>query len=33
MFTAGGGPGDEMVWMCVCTLSGYHQRDVYDVSW
>ncbi|CAI8041718.1 Probable cytosolic iron-sulfur protein assembly protein CIAO1 homolog, partial [Geodia barretti] len=29
----GGGAGDENVWRCVCTLSGYHQRDVYDVSW
>jgi WD40 repeat protein len=28
-----GGAGDETVWRCVCTLSGYHQRDVYDVSW
>lgn len=20
-------------WKCVCTLSGYHPRTVYDVSW
>jgi WD40 repeat protein len=26
-------PDGEAVWKCVCTLSGYHHRDVYDVSW
>ena len=24
---------DEQTWKCVCTLSGYHTRTVYDVSW
>ncbi|RHZ77613.1 hypothetical protein Glove_174g193 [Diversispora epigaea] len=24
---------DEPKWKCVCTLSGYHQRCVYSVSW
>lgn len=23
----------ESVWKCVCTLSGYHTRCVYDISW
>ncbi|TNN86423.1 putative cytosolic iron-sulfur protein assembly protein ciao1 [Liparis tanakae] len=27
-----GGQGD-LPWKCVCTLSGYHARTVYDVSW
>ena len=26
-------PDSEPVWKCVCTLSGYHNRDVYDISW
>jgi len=26
-------PDNEPVWKCVCTLSGYHSRTVYDVSW
>ena len=26
-------PDNEPVWKCVCTLSGYHGRDVYDISW
>lgn len=26
-------PCDEPVWKCVCTLSGYHQRTIYDVDW
>lgn len=26
-------PGDAPVWKCVCTLTGYHNRVVYDVSW
>ncbi|XP_017774755.1 PREDICTED: probable cytosolic iron-sulfur protein assembly protein Ciao1 isoform X1 [Nicrophorus vespilloides] len=24
---------EESVWKCVCTLSGYHTRTVYDISW
>ncbi|XP_068629295.1 probable cytosolic iron-sulfur protein assembly protein Ciao1 isoform X1 [Battus philenor] len=23
----------ESVWKCVCTLSGYHTRSVYDIAW
>ena len=26
-------PGNEPVWKCVCTLSGYHTRTIYDISW
>ena len=26
-------PDSEPVWKCVCTLSGYHSRDIYDISW
>ena len=26
-------PDNEPVWKCVCTLSGYHSRTVYDVDW
>ena len=26
-------PGGDPVWKCVCTLSGYHNRDIYDVNW
>ncbi|XP_047468721.1 probable cytosolic iron-sulfur protein assembly protein CIAO1 isoform X4 [Penaeus chinensis] len=26
-------PEKEPVWKCVCTLSGYHKRTVYDISW
>lgn len=26
-------PDNESAWRCVCTLSGYHTRSVYDVSW
>jgi len=26
-------PGGDPVWRCVCTLSGYHNRDIYDVNW
>ncbi len=25
--------GERYVWKCVCTLSGYHTRSVYDVDW
>uniref|UniRef100_U5EWL9 Probable cytosolic iron-sulfur protein assembly protein Ciao1 n=1 Tax=Corethrella appendiculata TaxID=1370023 RepID=U5EWL9_9DIPT len=26
-------PDNQAVWKCVCTLSGYHERTVYDISW
>lgn len=26
-------PEGAPVWKCVCTLSGFHQRAIYDVSW
>jgi len=26
-------PDDEPAWKCVCTLSGYHDRSIYDVAW
>jgi len=25
--------GNDPTWKCVCTLSGYHDRPVYDVDW
>ncbi|KAG8141201.1 hypothetical protein E2320_006853 [Naja naja] len=25
--------GPDPVWKCVCTLSGFHTRTVYDVAW
>ncbi|XP_007905631.1 probable cytosolic iron-sulfur protein assembly protein ciao1 [Callorhinchus milii] len=25
--------GSNSCWKCICTLSGYHTRTVYDVSW
>lgn len=25
--------GKDPKWCCVCTLSGYHTREVYDVAW
>ncbi|PKK17541.1 cytosolic iron-sulfur assembly component 1, partial [Columba livia] len=25
--------GNDPTWKCVCTLSGYHSRTIYDVSW
>lgn len=25
--------GKESTWKCVCTLSGYHNRVIYDVDW
>ncbi|NWI88569.1 CIAO1 protein, partial [Pitta sordida] len=25
--------GTDPTWKCVCTLSGYHSRTIYDVSW
>ncbi|XP_068030790.1 LOW QUALITY PROTEIN: probable cytosolic iron-sulfur protein assembly protein CIAO1 [Anomalospiza imberbis] len=29
----GHGGGTEHSWQCVCTLSGYHGRSIYDVAW
>ncbi|XKL68529.1 hypothetical protein PGB90_004020 [Kerria lacca] len=26
-------PNDDSVWKCVCTLSGFHSRTIYDISW
>ncbi|XP_051161441.1 probable cytosolic iron-sulfur protein assembly protein Ciao1 isoform X1 [Leptopilina boulardi] len=26
-------PDNEPVWKCVCTLSGYHTRTIYDIDW
>ncbi|XP_012272527.1 probable cytosolic iron-sulfur protein assembly protein Ciao1 isoform X1 [Orussus abietinus] len=26
-------PNNESVWKCVCTLSGYHTRTIYDIDW
>ena len=26
-------PDNDPVWKCVCTVSGYHKRDIYDISW
>lgn len=26
-------PDGDTAWRCVCTLSGFHTRSVYDVSW
>lgn len=26
-------PNQKTVWKCVCTLSGYHTRSIYDISW
>lgn len=23
----------EPSWKCICTLSGYHTRTIYDVAW
>lgn len=25
--------GKDSTWKCVCTLSGYHDRPIYDVKW
>uniref|UniRef100_T1ISH2 Probable cytosolic iron-sulfur protein assembly protein Ciao1 n=1 Tax=Strigamia maritima TaxID=126957 RepID=T1ISH2_STRMM len=25
--------GSEPSWKCICTLSGYHSRTIYDVDW
>lgn len=24
---------NESAWKCVCTLSGYHTRTIYDIDW
>ncbi|XP_018049102.1 PREDICTED: probable cytosolic iron-sulfur protein assembly protein Ciao1 isoform X1 [Atta colombica] len=26
-------PNNESVWKCICTLSGYHTRTIYDIDW
>lgn len=26
-------PDGDMVWKCVCTISGHHTRSIYDISW
>uniref|UniRef100_A0A1B0GIX5 Probable cytosolic iron-sulfur protein assembly protein Ciao1 n=1 Tax=Lutzomyia longipalpis TaxID=7200 RepID=A0A1B0GIX5_LUTLO len=26
-------PDNETAWKCVCTLSGFHTRSIYDISW
>lgn len=26
-------PEDEPIWKCVCTLSNFHSRTIYDISW
>lgn len=28
-----GSGNDESVWKCVCTISGYHTRPIYDIDW
>nr|QSX72229.1 cytosolic iron-sulfur assembly component 1 [Halisarca dujardinii] len=25
--------GQDPKWMCICTLTGYHSREIYDISW
>ena len=25
--------GAEVSWKCACTISGYHERPIYDVEW
>eukprot|EP00039_Didymoeca_costata_P002897 m.63607 g.63607 ORF g.63607 m.63607 type:complete len:341 (-) comp11590_c0_seq3:1285-2307(-) len=25
--------GNDSKWKCVCTLSGYHDRPIYDIAW
>lgn len=25
--------GNDPAWKCVCTLSGYHSRTIYDIAW
>lgn len=26
-------PNEKPTWKCICTLSGYHERAIYDISW
>lgn len=26
-------PDNEPTWKCICTLTGYHTRTIYDISW
>lgn len=26
-------PNNVPVWKCICTLSGYHTRTIYDIDW
>ncbi|XP_045491873.1 probable cytosolic iron-sulfur protein assembly protein Ciao1 [Colias croceus] len=26
-------PNEEAAWKCICTLSGYHTRCIYDIAW
>lgn len=26
-------PDNLPVWKCICTLSGFHTRTIYDISW
>lgn len=26
-------PGNHSTWKCICSLSGYHQRTIYDIKW
>jgi WD40 repeat protein len=26
-------PDQEVVWKCVCTISGYHHRPIYSIDW
>lgn len=25
--------GSDPSWKCICTLSGFHSRTIYDVAW
>jgi WD40 repeat protein len=25
--------GKDPKWLCVCTLSGFHSREIYDINW
>ena len=25
--------GNESTWKCVCTISGYHNRSIFDIDW
>lgn len=24
---------NDSAWRCICTISGYHTRTIYDISW